>query len=139
MNFVELRGTSGCAGWHPAGTKTYFFRRLRANAHQQRLGKSFGAKVSSMTMFFSYQMKFGLCGCIAFGMQSDSCLSKLKMESDVKGKLALDILRQNEIYPLKSWKTRVFITWGQSLVLPASNIKGKQQSPMQNHRDVESR
>ena len=51
MNFVELRGTSGCAGWHPAGTKksgfqafartcssavlwTWDFRLLRSNPHQ---------------------------------------------------------------------------------------------------------
>ena len=34
MNFVELRGTSGCAGWHPAGTKKVVFKLLRVHAHQ---------------------------------------------------------------------------------------------------------
>ena len=54
-NFVELRGVQG---WQPAGTKTNFFKRLRANAHQQRLGKSFWVKVSSMTTFFVAKWKF---------------------------------------------------------------------------------
>jgi hypothetical protein len=38
MNFAEFRGTSGCAGWHPAGTKKKVFKVLRIHAHQPYFG-----------------------------------------------------------------------------------------------------